>query len=47
MKTYSVSLIIEVDEQDYPNEKSIQQAVESALDPIGIIMRVKVNEVPF
>ena len=47
MKLYGVSFEIEVDEHDYPSEETVKQAVDAALDPVGIVIRTKVNGVPF
>lgn len=47
MKLYGISFEIEVDEHDYPSEQAVKQAIEAALDPVGIVIRVKVNEVLF
>lgn len=47
MKVYDASFMIEVDDYDYPTEESIKKAIEAALDPVGIVIRVKVIHVPF
>ena len=43
--TYQVTLQIQLDATDYPDADSVQGAITSALDPIGIVAKLMtVNE---